>query len=96
MSHRIKCIFLNYETIMVRPTLIDLNPAELKNHPVRITFDKCTKIFNVLCFLKETKDVNVTKFHMITNRNEAKAMTEHISYDCKCKFNSIICNSNKK
>ena len=33
---------------------------------------------------------------MITNKNEAKAMTEHISCDCKCKFNSTICNSNQK
>ena len=25
---------------------------------------------------------------MMTNKNEAKAMTKHISCDCKCKFNS--------
>ena len=24
---------------------------------------------------------------MRTNKNEAKTMTKHISYDCKCKFN---------
>ena len=23
-------------------------------------------------------------------------MTKHISFDCKCKFNSTTCNSNKK
>ena len=33
---------------------------------------------------------------MITNKNEAKAMTEHISRDFKCKFNSTICSSNEK
>ena len=33
---------------------------------------------------------------MITNKNEAKAMTEHISCDCKSTFNSTICNSNQK
>ena len=33
---------------------------------------------------------------MITNKNEAKAMTKHISFDCKCKFNRTICNSNQK
>ena len=33
---------------------------------------------------------------MITNRNEAKVMTEHISCDCKCMFSSIICNLNQK
>ena len=33
---------------------------------------------------------------MITNKDEAKAMTDHISCHCKCKFNSIICNSKQK
>ena len=33
---------------------------------------------------------------MIRNKNEAKAITEHISRDCKQKFNSTICNSNQK
>ena len=33
---------------------------------------------------------------MITNKDEAKAMAEHISCDCKCKFNSIIYNSKHK
>ena len=33
---------------------------------------------------------------MVTNKDEAKEMTEYISRDCKCKFNSTTCNSNKK
>ena len=33
---------------------------------------------------------------MITNKNGAKTMAKHISCDCKCKFNSTTCNSNKK
>ena len=33
---------------------------------------------------------------MISNKNEANAMKEHISCDCKCKFNSPMCNSNQK
>ena len=32
----------------------------------------------------------------MTNKNEARAMTEHISCDCNCKFNSAKCNSNQK
>ena len=43
-----------------------------------------------------TNDINVKAFDMITHKNEAKAMTEHISCDCKCKFNSTMCNSNQK
>ena len=33
---------------------------------------------------------------MIRNKNEAKTTGKHISYDCKCKFNSTTCNSNQK
>ena len=33
---------------------------------------------------------------MIANKDEAKAMTEDISCDCKCKFNSTTCSLNQK
>ena len=33
---------------------------------------------------------------MITNKNEAKTITKHMSCDCKCKFNNTTCNSNQK
>ena len=79
---------------MVRPTLIDLNPVELRYYPFIISIDKCTAGCNILspkiCFLKETKDINVEVFNTITNKNEAKTMTKHISCDCKCKSNSIL------
>ena len=85
---------------MVRLTLTDLNPVELKSYPFMINSDKYSRSFNVLspkiCVPKETKDKNVEAFNMITHINEAKAMTEHISCDCKFKFNSTICNSNQK
>ena len=42
------------------------------------------------CDPKETKDINAIAFNMITNKDEAKAETEHISCDCKCRFNSTI------
>ena len=85
---------------MVRPIHIDMNPVELKYYPFMIRLNKCTGSCNVLspkiCVSKETKDINVKALDMIANKNEAKAITEHISCDCKCKFNSIICNSNPK
>ena len=65
-----------------------------------ISLSKCTGVCNVLfpkiCVPKETKDINVKVFNMITNKDEAKAMTEHIPCDCKCKFSSAACNSNQK
>ena len=33
---------------------------------------------------------------MLTNKSEAKAMTKHISCDCKCKFSSTTCHWNQK
>ena len=77
---------------MVRPTPLDLNPVELKYYPFMISLDKCSGSCNVLspkmCIPKETKDINIKAFNMITNTNEVKKMAKHISCDCKCKFNS--------
>ena len=65
-----------------------------------ISLNNCTGSCNVLssniCVPKEKKDINVKEFNMITNKNEAKAMTEYIPCDCKCKLNSKVRNSNQK
>ena len=87
---------------MVRPTLIDSNPIELKCYPFMVILVKCTGSCNTLspkiCVPKETKDsvkaINITNKYNITNKNEAKTMTKHISCVCKCNFNSTTCNSN--
>ena len=36
-----KCLFLNDEPCMVRPTLIDLNPVKLKYYSFMISLGKC-------------------------------------------------------
>ena len=65
-----------------------------------IILDKCSGSCNVLspkiCTSKESKNINVKAVNIITSKHEAKAMTEHILCDCKCKFKSTICNSNQK
>ena len=95
-----KCVSLNDEPCMVRPTLIDLNPVELKYYPFMISLDERNGSCNVLspkiCVPKKANDINVKVFNMITNKNEAKTIIKHISFDCKYKFNSATCNSNKK
>ena len=54
---------------MVRPTLIDLNPVELKYYSFMISLNKCTGSCHVLspkiCVPKETKNINVKEFNMI-------------------------------
>ena len=81
------------------PTLIHLNPVELKYYPFTIILNICTGSFNILspkiCVPKETKDVNDKAFNMIANKNDADIMTEHISCDYKCKFNNTVCNLNQ-
>ena len=43
-----KCVSLNEKPCMIRPSLIDLNPVELKYYPFVISLDKCTGSCNVL------------------------------------------------
>ena len=67
---------LNDEPCMVRPSLIDLNPVELKYYPFMISLDKYhgsfIALFPKICVSKKTKEINVKVFNIITNTNEAK------------------------
>ena len=89
-----KRLFLNDGPCMVRPTLIDMNLVQLKYYPLIISLIKCTGSFNVLsrkiCVTKETREINVKSFKMITNKHEIKTMTEQISCGFKCKFSITI------
>ena len=38
-----KCMSLNNELCLIRPTLIDLNPFENNYHPFMISLDKCRR-----------------------------------------------------
>ena len=101
VSDRTKYQFFNDQPCMVRPTPIDLNPKKLEYYPFRISLDKYNGSCNVLslkiCVPKETKDINVKAFSMITKKkNETRTVTKHTSCDCKCKFNSTTSNSNQK
>ena len=55
---------------MFRPTIIDINPVERKYYPLMISLNKSTGSCNVLspkiCVPKETKNINVKAFNMIT------------------------------
>ena len=79
---RTKCLFLNGEQRMIRLTPIHLNPGKLKYYLFMISLDKCNGSFNFLspkiCVTKETKDINLKAFNMLTNKNEAKTMIKHI------------------
>ena len=93
-------MFLNDEPSMVRPTLININPVELKYYPFVIGIDKHTGSYYVfspkICLPKETKDICIKTVNMITKKDETKAMTKYISCNFKCKFNNTTCNSIQK
>ena len=61
---------------IVRPTIIDMNPVDLKLYPFMISLNKCPGSCNVLspklCVPKKTNSIYVKAFNMITNKNEAK------------------------
>ena len=64
-----------------------------------ISLNKRTGSCNVLSkknMCSKRNKRHIKAFNMITNKDETKAMTEHILYDCKCKFNSTTCNSKQK
>ena len=56
---RTKCLCINDEQCMVRPTLIDLNSIELKYYQFMIIFDKSNRSCNVfspkICVPKKKK-----------------------------------------
>ena len=76
-----------------------MNPAELKYYSFIISLNKCTRSCNVLspkiCVPNVTEDINVKAVNII-NKDEAKAMKNHISCDCKYKFNSATFNWKQK
>ena len=70
---------LNIKSCITRPTLTDLNPAELNYYPFMFSLDKCSgncnsndDISTKICTPSKIKDINVKLFNMITNKNEAK------------------------
>ena len=67
---------LNNKPYIIRSTLIDSNPVELKHNPFMINPDKFTGSCNALspkiCAPSKTKNINSKAFNMVTNKNEVK------------------------
>ena len=67
---------------LFKPAIIDMNPNVLKYYPFMINLSKWTGRCNALspkiCVPNKIKDINVKAFDLITNKDEARGMTEHI------------------
>ena len=83
---------------MIQPSLIILHPTEYSQefhyYPFAVKLDKyfgsCS---DKVCILTKTEDLNLIVFNMITGINESKTLTQHLSCECKCKFDETKCNS---
>ena len=76
---------------MVTLTLFDLNPVKLDiihSWLVTIIVLEIVKSHHQKYVLQKKQRTNVKAFNMITNKSEVKAMTKHVSCNCKCKVNS--------
>ena len=51
---------------------------------------------NNVCVSNKTEDLNLSPFNVVTEVNEPKILTKHISCKCKYKFDGRKCNSNQK
>ena len=98
-----KCVSLNNEPCLDRPTLFDLNSNEFHYYPFRVSLDRCNESCNTvddlssrICVSNKAEDVNLNVFNVITRINESKTLTKYISSDFKCKFDGRKSNLNQK
>ena len=59
------------------------------------TCDTLNDLSSKVCVPTKTEDLNLSMISMITGINESKTLTEHISCECKCKFDGKKFNSNQ-
>ena len=82
---------------MTQPTFINLDPndysQEFNFYLFAVKLDRCVGSCNITNDLpkkvsvpNKTEDLNLSMFNIITEINESKALTKHISCKCKCRF----------
>ena len=94
-SNHTKCVSLRNKICEIQSTLINLYPNEYSQefhyYPFAVKLDRCVGSCNTLndlsnkvCVPNKTEDLNLSVFNMITEINESKTLTKHISHECKC------------
>ena len=59
------------------------------------SYDTLNDLSNNACVPNKTKDINLSVFNKITEINELKTLTIHISCKCKCRFDGRKWNNRK-
>ena len=96
-SDHIKCVSFSSQKCMTQPTFINLDAndysQEFNFYLFAVKLDRCVGSCNTtndlskkVCIPNKTEDLNLSVFNIITEINESKALTEHISCECKCRF----------
>ena len=74
-----KCVSMNNQSCMTRPTLIYLNPDELLFYPFIISLDRCDgscntseNLFGRICASRKIGDVNFEAFSIKKEIHESK------------------------
>ena len=91
---------------MIQAPLINLHPNEYSQefhyYPFAAKLDRCVgscnsliDLSNRVCIPNKTEDLNLSVFNMITFIKESKTFGKHISYECRCTFDGIKCESNQ-
>ena len=104
-SNHTKCILLSNQICQIQPTLINLHPTEntqeFHYYPFSVKLDRCARSCNTIndlsdkaCAPNKTEALNLNVFNLITEVNESKTLTKHISCKCKCKFDETKCQIN--
>ena len=105
-SSHTKCVSLINQKYEIQPTLINLHCDEYSQEfhysPFAVKLDRCVGSCNTLhdlsnkvCLPNKTEHLNLSKFNMITGVNISKALTNHISCECKCKYDRGKYNSDQ-
>ena len=87
---------------MVRPTLIDLNPDELRYYPFIIILESCDGSCNTvedpfrIYVPNKKKDVNLKVFNKIKGINDSKTLANYISCEYTHEFDGRKDNSRPK
>ena len=99
-----KCVSLSNQKCITQPILINLYAnewiQEFHYYPFAIKLEICLGNCNTLNNLSnkgsgpnKLEDLNISVFNMIAGINELKKLTQHISCECKYRFDKGKCNS---
>ena len=93
-SNHTKCVLLSNQKCIIQPTLVNVHSNEYSQevhyYTSSVKLDRCVGtcnnlkgLSNKVCISHKTDDLDLNIFNMISDINESKILTKHISYDGK-------------